>query len=268
MKKKPIVSLYLLAYLPYLIAEPMTALTTVYKKTDVVVDSFVKLSSALGFKAANAKTRVQCAAACRLSPPCNGIIFENGVCTLGTAICSGPPKSGNISVYTQGCLNRLVIIKGGGWDGQPEGGHVFYAVSNEAANVGEEGWKEFVSYSNKSSRMLIVNGRWTVRWDFPVLEGLVSFPQYPDVYNNTQSAFSASFYDACPQEGVRMAATTLIRAIFDVLTWQACGVHCAEDFLCEYWTWGTSGSKCHLLSGMWVVIKDLTYISGSKDCTS
>ena len=34
MKKKTIVSLYLLAHLPYLIAEPMTALTTVYKVTE------------------------------------------------------------------------------------------------------------------------------------------------------------------------------------------------------------------------------------------
>jgi len=28
-----------------------------------------------------------------------------------------------------------VIIKGGGWDGQPEGGHVFYAVFNEAGII-------------------------------------------------------------------------------------------------------------------------------------
>ena len=33
-------------------------LDILFKKTDVVVDSFVKLSSALDFKAANAKTRV------------------------------------------------------------------------------------------------------------------------------------------------------------------------------------------------------------------
>ncbi|XP_023340593.1 uncharacterized protein LOC111710708 [Eurytemora carolleeae] len=49
---------------------------------------------------------VQCAAACTLTPPCNELRFENGVCELGRVFCWGPPGE-LMSIYQSGpCLPK------------------------------------------------------------------------------------------------------------------------------------------------------------------
>ncbi|XP_023339126.1 uncharacterized protein LOC111709617, partial [Eurytemora carolleeae] len=80
--------------------------TTVYKKAEVVADSFVLFSPEITKELRTSKTQVQCAAACILTLPCNGLRFENGVCELGTVFCWGPPGE-LMSIYQTGpCLPK------------------------------------------------------------------------------------------------------------------------------------------------------------------